>query len=369
MKIIVLGSRARSLTHFRGVMLRTMVKKGHSCVACAPNADKTIIATLAESGVDYHHIHLSRTGLNPFSDVVTIKAMYSLFKKEKPDIVLFYTIKPVLYGSLAAVLAGVPSIYSMITGLGYAFTENGLKQRLIGQVLKLFYRIILPFNSKVFFQNRDDRDDFIRDCLLKNPDKAVIINGSGVDIDHYRPTPFPSAIVFLLIGRLLKDKGVLEYIQAARIVKEKYPATVFRLVGRFDTNPVAISKQQVAAWVEEGAIEYLGWLDDIRPTMAASSVYVLPSFREGTPRTVLEAMAMGRPIITSDAPGCRETVIAGVNGFLVPVKNAQALAEAMLKFIDDPDLIQEMGRKSRKIAEEKYDVHKVNATILETMGL
>ena len=228
----------------------------------------------------------------------------------------------------------------------------------------------LKGNTKVFFQNPDDMELFAELNLIRGTEQAVLINGSGVDIEHYREVrPVTEKIVFLLIARLIRDKGLYEYVEAARIIKQHYPEVVFRLVGPFDSNPTAISEATVNQWQGEGVIEYAGETKDVRPYIAGSSVYVLPSYREGTPRTVLEAMSMGRPIITTDAPGCRETVIHGKNGYLVPVKNLDALVEALERFIANPELIPIMGKESRKIAEEKYDVRKVNATILNTMGL
>jgi glycosyltransferase involved in cell wall biosynthesis len=198
-----------------------------------------------------------------------------------------------------------------------------------------------------------------------------MINGSGVDLGAFRPAALPQGDVsFLLIARLLKDKGIREYVEAARQVRAQYPRTSFHLVGRLDQgNPAGISARELHDWQTEGVVEYLGRLDDVRPAITATSVYVLPSYREGTPRTVLEAMAMGRPIVTTDAPGCRETVRHGVNGYLVPVRDADALAQAMARFVEEPGLIAAMGRESRRIAEEKYDVHKVNRVILQAMRL
>ena len=224
--------------------------------------------------------------------------------------------------------------------------------------------------AKVFFQNQDDETLFRQLELLPSSIPSVVVNGSGVDLSVFEVAPISlSTIDFLLIGRLLGDKGVREYEQAARKIKVRYPQAIFRLVGWIDTNPDAIRQVELDDWVAAGTLEFVGKIEDVRPIIAASTVYVLPSYREGTPRTVLEAMAMGRPIITTDAPGCRETVIDGENGFLVPVKSVDALVDAMLKFIEDPMLAPRMGKRSREIAEEKYDVHKVNAVMLREMGI
>jgi len=228
----------------------------------------------------------------------------------------------------------------------------------------------LPHNHAVFFQNRDDRDLFIRLGLLPDKSRAAIINGSGVDLDRFQEAPVSSGPpLFLLIARLIRDKGILEYVEAAAILKKRHPQARFQLLGRHDSNPSAIGRQQLQSWQRDGVIEYLGETSNVAPHLAAAHVYVLPSYREGTPLTVLEAMATGRPIVTTDVPGCRETVVPGENGFLVPAKSAACLAEAMERFIRAPELIRKMGRHSREIAVEKFDVRKVNSVILKRMGL
>jgi len=221
----------------------------------------------------------------------------------------------------------------------------------------------------VFFQNTDNLQVFQRYRLLGNPAAAVLVNGSGVDLDRFRVAPLPSAPIFLMIGRLLRDKGVVEYVEAARQVKARHPQAVFRLAGWIDAHPDAISAAQLDAWLQEGVIEYLGYLDDVRDAIAAASVYCLPSYHEGMPRTVLESMAMGRPILTTDVPGCRATVVEDVNGYLVPSRDVTGLARAMERFVLEPQTIPRMGRASRRIAVEKFDVNQVNAVMLDAMGL
>ena len=368
-KILVVGGFAESLINFRGELMVAMVRAGHEVMACAPGASKKIVGQLNEIGVSYYHVPVSRTGLNPFEDIRTFFSLLRLFKNNSPDIVLLYTIKPVIYGSFAAKVASVPTVFSMITGLGNAFVAKGFKSKLIRILVRYLYRNSLTANKKVFFQNPDDLAEFMGNGLLDSNDKSVLINGSGINTEDFQVSEFPKIIRLLLIARLLKDKGLIEYAQAASIIKRRYPEVEFDLVGWLDENPACISQNQLDEWIGQGAINYLGKLDDVRSTIANASVYVLPSYREGTPRTVLEAMAMGRPIVTTDAPGCRETVVDGENGFLVPVKSVGKLVAAMEKFISNPELIGSMGKRSREIAEDKYDVHKVNQVILETMGL
>lgn len=368
-RILVMGGFAESLVNFRGVLLREMVACGHEVYTCAPEVSTEVGAALSEFGVTYYPVTLDRTGLNPIRDLLSIKSLVALFRSIKPDIFLGYTIKPVIYGSIAARIAGVPAIFSMITGLGYSFSGDSLKSKFVGVVAGFLYRLAVKFNKHVFFQNPDDLALFQKKGFFRDIGQAVLINGSGVDIDEYFPVAYPSSVSFLLIARLIRDKGIYEYANASRRVREKYPDMKFRLAGWIDQNPCAIEERDLQAWQETGDIEFVGRLTDVRPALADCFVYVLPSYREGTPRTVLEAMAMGRPIITTDVPGCRETVRQGVNGYLVPVRDVDSLVEAMETCIEQPDLVKQMGQASRKIAEEKYDVRKVNATILKAMGI
>ena len=296
--------------------------------------------------------------------------LLKLIKEVRSAYVLTYTIKPVIYGSIAAWVLGVPQRYALVTGLGYAFTGDakGLR-RVLRYIVQRLYRLALSRTGKVFFQNPDDETLFREKKILSPAIPSCIVNGSGVDISKYSVCPLPEQPVFLMIARLLGDKGVREYAQAAVVVKRVYPEARFLLVGWIDNNPDAITEQELDKWISEGAVEFLGKLSDVRIAIQHSSVYVLPSYREGTPRTVLEAMAMGRAVITTNAPGCRETVINGDNGYLVPVRDVQALAAAMVTAIESPDDRARMGGRSRAIAEEKYDVHKVNEVMLQEMGI
>ncbi|MBF0622711.1 MAG: glycosyltransferase family 4 protein [Magnetococcales bacterium] len=345
-KIFVLGSYAPSLINFRRVMLQEMVRQGHEVIAAAPDASENIISALKELGVIYHNVPLNRFNLNPLRDFSIFWKLFHYLRQSKPDIFLGYTIKPVIFGTLAAYFAGVPRIHSMITGTGYAFSQQGLKSLFVGWIAKFLYRLSLRCARSVFFQNPDDKNLFVFNHLIKH-EKGILINGSGVDIQQYYPVQLPQDISFLIIARLLRDKGIYEYVEAARIVRQRNPEILFRIVGWLDKNPNCCKQEELDEWVHEGIIEYLGQLEDVRPAIAESSIYVLPSYAEGTPRTVLEAMAMGRPIITTDTPGCRETVKDGINGFLVPVKNVPNLVQAMEKFIAKPSLIKKMGEHSR----------------------
>ncbi|MFA0422770.1 glycosyltransferase family 4 protein, partial [Vibrio sp. 10N.222.54.A1] len=287
-----------------------------------------------------------------------------------PDFVMGYTIKPVIYGSLAAWLAGVKNTFSLITGLGYAFTgEAKGKRKFIQKILQFLYKIALNTNAGVFFQNNDDKCLFQSLGLVTTKTPISVVNGSGINVEDFQPTAFPLSVDFLLIARLLGDKGIREYAKAAKMLKESHPTATCRLVGFVDDNPDSIQESELQSWVDGGYIDFLGRMDDVKPAITQSAVYVLPSYREGTPRSVLEAMAMGRPIITTDAPGCRETVVNGVNGFLIPVKDSIAIYNKMIQFIEDKPLAETMGLKSREIAEQKFDVHKVNDFMLKEMRI
>lgn len=367
---LLVASFPQSILTFRGPLIQAILVAGFTVHVAAPDLgpDSPIRDDLAAMGVVVHDIPLRRTGRDPVADFKLTLWLFRLARQIQPAVMLGYTIKPVIYGTLAGWLARVPRRYALLTGLGYAFT--GARKGILMQLIQRLYRAALARTNKVFFQNSDDQRLFQDAGILSGRVPSVVVNGSGVDIDVFEAQPIPTdAPRFLMIGRLLGDKGVREYAAAAERVRALHPQTKFGLVGWIDQNPDAIAQHELDRWIADGTFEFLGRLDDVRPSIAGSTVYVLPSYREGTPRTVLEAMAMGRPIITTDAPGCRETVIDGDNGFLVPVQSVDALVEAILKFIEDPTLAPRMGKRSREIAEEKYDVHKVNAVMLSEMEI
>lgn len=379
MRFLLIASYPLSILKFRGALIQALHEKGLEIHIAAPEFETCPEERLQLQKMGYivHDIPMQRTGTNPIADGKTLWALFRLMQKIQPEFVLGYTIKPVIYGTLAAWFARVPHRFVLVTGLGYAFqgVENSQTKKSFFQTLvHQLYAGALSRAEKVFFQNPDDEKLFRQMQILQPYAKTVVVNGSGVNVFEYAVTPFPverqqTVIHFLLIARLLGDKGVREYAQAAQIIREKYDHVQFSLVGWIDENPDAIEQVELDQWIMDGRLSFLGKLSDVRPAIASSSVYVLPSYREGTPRTVLEAMAMGRAVITTDAPGCRETVIDGLNGFLVPVKSVDALVQAMEKFIQQPVLIESMGAESRKIAENKFDVNAVNKVMLRAMGL
>lgn len=370
MRFLLIAGFADAIINFRGALIQALIAQGCEVHVAAPYFSDVpeVERQLQAWGVHTHEITLKRTGINPLTDLKTAFELYRLMRRIRPAYVLGYTIKPVVFGSLAAWIARVPKRYVMITGLGYAFLRNQAWSLLPGLVRGL-YRLALRHVDKVFFQNPDDLALFEQQGLLAATTPRFIVNGSGIDVMSFVPKPLPSEPRFLLIARLLGDKGVREYVQAAAQVKQHYPQVRFRLVGWIDHNPDAIKQAELDEWIARDYIEFVGRLDDVRPEIEACSVYVLPSYREGTPRTVLEAMAMARAIITTDAPGCRETVVEGQNGLLVPVKSVSALVQAMIRLIESPEQRAVMGRASREIALAKYDVQGVNQNLLREMGV
>ena len=371
-RFLMVAGYPDSLLNFRGPLLSALLAAGLDVHVAAPDvpAKSEVRQRLEALGVQVHEVPLKRTGMNPVSDLGSLFNLWQLMRRLKPDFFLAYTIKPVIYGNVAAWLARAPYRFALITGLGYAFQGEGGQRSWLKRIVKNLYGFSLAKVTKVFFQNPDDQALFYSLGILdtSNP-KTVVVNGSGIDVDRFTVAHFPETIQFLLIARLLGDKGVREYVQAAATVLKQYPNTVFGLVGWIDENPDAIDSDELQNWIDSGVVKFYGRLADVKPAIADSSVYVLPSYGEGTPRTVLEAMSMGRAVITTDAPGCRETVVHGKNGFLVPVKSTAELAAAMIHFIENPGLVVAMGKESRLLAEEKYDVRKVNDHMLREMGI
>ncbi len=373
MKFLLIAGFADSLLGFRGPLIAALQARGLQVYVAAPGLamDNPVRKQLESQGLTVHDIPMQRTGTDPIADLKTLWALWRLMCRVRPQYFMGYTIKPVIYGSLAAWLAHIPKRFALITGLGHTFQDDDANIGRLESLVQRLYSLALSRVTKVFFQNPDDEALFRRRKILAAKTASCVVNGSGVDVASFNVMPQPQVgMRFLIIARLLAAKGVRIYAEAARRIKKAYPAASFAVVGWIDDNPDAIKQEELDSWIEEDTVEYLGRLSYVRPAIMACNVFVLPTFyREGTPRTVLEAMAMGRAIITTDAPGCRETVVDGDNGFLVPIKDVDALEIAMKKFIETPELAIRMGARSRHVAEEKYDVHKVNAIMLREMGL
>jgi glycosyltransferase involved in cell wall biosynthesis len=371
MRVVVIASHPGSLVVFRGEMLKAMVARGHQVIAAAPDERGTVRDWLDDVGVRFIEVPMARAGLDPIDDLRTLRSLHSLVREARADVVLAYTAKPVIYGLLGARLARVPLRVALISGRGSALAGGeGLKRRLLARLMSTMYAVALRGAHIVFFQNPDDEQFFRSSGLVGRDQRCVRVNGSGVDLEHYAPAPLPDGpLTFLMVGRLLREKGVFEFVDAAARVKAVRPGAHFQLLGGLDPNPTSISEEALARLQEDGTIEYLGTVTDVRPIIAGAHVIVLPSYHEGMPRSVLEGMSMGRAIITTDAPGCRETVEQGRNGLLVPVRDADRLAAAMVELIDDRATVAAMGAQSRQMAEQRFDVHAVNRVLLEAMGL
>ncbi|EIA0804354.1 glycosyltransferase family 4 protein [Vibrio vulnificus] len=367
MRVVVLGTLPSSLCNFRGELIKGLSLR-YDVVVMASKADNQEVVDIEALGCRYVDYTVARSGLNPLSDLKTLFSLVRFFHSSKSDVLLAYTIKPIIWGGIAARFKNVESFYAMITGLGYAFQKGGLAKKFLNTLVKILYRSALKKSKGVIFQNRDNMQVFIDEGIVSE-EKCFLVNGSGVDLSHYEKEPLSNKPHFLLIARLLGDKGIREYAKAAAVVKQQYPEAEFYLVGPEDPSPDGIQISEVNQWHESGVINYHGATTDVRPFIKACNIFVLPSYHEGMPRTVLEAMAMGRPVLTTNVPGCKETVVDGENGWLVEKANVEQLAERMIWFIEHPEQWKVMGDKGHQMANEKFDVHKVNAEILKIMGL
>lgn len=369
MNIVIIGAYPNSIISFRGELIKKLVKDGHQVTVMSAQASNSIEQKVNELGASYRAFAVQRNGLNPLIDLKTLWQLIQTFRTIQPDRVLAYTIKPVIWGGIAAKFFRNIEFYGLITGLGYAFERGSWQRNLVNTLVKFLYRQALKNSAAVIFQNEDNKQIFINQKLC-TAEKAHRVYGSGVDLSQFSPAPLPDKpVTFLLIARLLGDKGIREYAQAAEIVKQRYPEAIFQLLGPEDSSPDKIAMSQIAQWQHRGAIEYLGETDNVLPFIQQCHIYTLPSYHEGLPRTVLEAMAVSRPILTTDVPGCRDTVIAQKNGKLVVAKDGQQLANAMMWFIENSSQWQAMADESRRIAVTLFDVNKVNQAIVNIMQL
>lgn len=373
--MVMIGTTAACFYGFRAELIKNLNLKNITVYAFTTDNDALELEKISELGAIPISYQLNRGGLNPLADMLATFKLAQQIKQLKPDLVFSYFAKPVIFGTLAAKIAKVPKIIGMLEGLGYTFTDqpNGLssKTKLIKAIQVFLYKLALPKLNQLILLNHDDKTD-----LLINNDIEVketyILGGIGLDLNQYKYSPaiIDLPIQFLFIGRLLKEKGIHDFIAAAQIVKEKFPQTTFTVLGGIDeANLGALTQGELTQYIDQNVIDYHGHVENIAEWIKQSHVFVLPSYREGVPRSTQEAMAIGRPVITTDVPGCRDTVIDGVNGFLVPKWNPQALAEKMIYFIEQPEQVRIMGDESYKIAVEKFDADKVNQRLLEILGI
>lgn len=375
-KIVLIGTAASSVLGFRANLIEALLQKKYTVYTFVSEYTKEELNKIEALGAIPVTYELKRGGLNPLID---IKVTYELSKKIKdiaPDLVFSYFSKPVIFGTLAAKIAKVPNIIGMLEGLGYTFTDQpqGLskKTKLIKSLQVLLYKVALPQLDKLIFLNPDDPTDLLHKYKIKIK-RVEVLGGIGLDLEDYTYQPilnFERPISFIFVGRLLKEKGIYDFIAAAQIVKEKYPQAQFTVLGAIDaSNLGALKKVELDKLISLQIVNYPGQVDNVKEWLVDSDIFVLPSYREGVPLSTQEAMAIGRAVITTDVAGCRETVVDGVNGFLVDKWNPQALAEKMTYFIENPEQVGIMGYESRKMAQKKFDATEVNKRLLAILDV
>ena len=366
MKVFILGTSVQSILNFRKELIQCFIAKGIDVTAISSNSDYISLNKLGDMRVVFQKITLKRNGLNLIYDIKTFIEIFTLMRRVRPGFALAYGVKLVVWGGMAARISQVP-FFALITGLGFAFHGDSFKRRLLTKMVTYLYKISLKNSKAVIFQNIDNRNVFVKKGIVPFS-KTHVVNGSGVNTVKFSISNFPKVNTnFLCISRLLGEKGLREYAAAAKIVKKQFPDIEFVLVGSEDSSPDAISLTEVDSWSRY--INYKGSTPNIKEYIKDCHVYVLPSYHEGLPKSTLEAMSMGRPILTTNAVGCKETVEDGVNGFLVPIGSATHLAEKMVWYIKNKDKIQAMGAESRKIVENKFDVKKINKKMLEILEI
>lgn len=365
-KVIISANVFFTITNFRIELLKALKSEGYEIVCIANNDDlsATSYKILESLSIKYIQVDISRKGLNPIEDLRYLFNLVDIYKKEKADVVLHFTIKPNIYGTIAAKLAGIKSI-NTINGLGSAI----IRDNFLANILKGMYRFSLIFSSKVFFQNDDDKQFFLSQNLVKE-EKVGIVPGSGVDTSFFiNCNSISKKLTCILVARLLKDKGIYEYIEAIKALKKKYADVEFLLAGQFDDgNPTAIQKSEVEKWQHEKIIKFLGKTDDIREFLKLADVVVLPSYREGLSRFLIESASASKPIVTTKVPGCKDIVDETINGFLCDVKDSSSLKEALERMIVlSKEELLNMGNNSRKIAIKRFDKNIVNNIYLEVI--
>lgn len=346
-----------------------MIHAGYRVVGFGPERDDDVIDGLAAIGAGFDDWPLARTGLSPQLDAHSLLVLTQKLRRLRPDVVVTYTMKPNIWGSYAAKLAGVPRVVSLITGLGYVYTDTTPRARLVRKPVSALLRGAMALNDRILTYNQGIDDIFTAEGIFNERSPIERVAGSGVEMAHYARLPLPKGPpTFTMVARLLEIKGVREYIEAAKQVRQTHPHARFLLVGDYDPNPSGLGRQEVDSWVNAGIVDYRGSVLDVRPILAETSVFVLPSWSEGISRSTLEAMASGRAVITTDAPGCRETVKHGETGYIVPVRSPNDLAAAMRHFLDEPHQIATFAEASYRFCAETYAVERVNARVVAALS-
>lgn len=366
MKILIVSPKNKTVFNFRGDLVKDMIARGHTVMVTGPNRD--FLDDIYALGVEkFIEVPLVKDNTSVSGDMHYFKRLRKVMKDENPDMVFSYTIKPVVYGSMAAGMAGVKRIVAMVTGLGRVYTSDNLKTKAVRRITKTLYKRAFSSCDKVIFQNKDDIRELVSDHYLPE-EKTALVNGSGVNMERFRRSELPETPVFLMVGRVIKEKGVAEFCNAARVLKKEVPEARCILLGGFDQSIGALQPEDIQPFIDDGSIEFPGEVKDPVAFYGNCSVFVLPSYyREGLPRTILEAMSCGRPVITTDWPGCREPMVDGESGFLIPVQDADALAEKMILLAKDRALLERMGEKVWERCRENYAVEIVNAQMREIL--
>lgn len=377
-KIAIIGSTAYNLYNFRKDFIFACLEQGHQVYAFVSEYDDQWLDIIKNLGATPISYQLSRGGLNPLSDLYSIFQLINKIKEIQPDIVFSYSTKPIIYATLAAYKTNVPYIYGMIEGLGSPFTIHkhgqSLKTKFIRFVQISLYRLAFPYLDKIIFLNRDDPKDLVHHYNLPHKNNAIEVLGPiGLNLQEYAYTKWDTEknLSFIFIARLIAEKGIFEYLEAARIVKEKYPDIIFKIIGGLDPeNPTGLKQAQLDQLIETGTIEYAGFVKDVNQRIRESAVFVLPSYyREGVPRSTQEAMAIGRPVITTDVPGCNETVVDGVTGFLISKWDVNALVKKMIYFIEYPEQVNKMGYQGFLYAKKNFNADHINHRLLQILGM
>lgn len=368
MRVLLIGNKSETIILFREKVINLLVSKGMIVTTLTMDCDEVNFEKIRNMGAVPHSYDFSRSGTNPISDFIHTYSLSRKIRKLAPDIVLCFFPKPVIFGSFAAYFAGVKNIYLLLEGLGFCFTKHLIsdswRKKTLRGIQVFLYKTSLPLAKKVLFLNENDYEDLIVKNKISIRGKEII-GGIGVNTDYYGYVePTITSIHFGMISRLLVEKGVREFVEAAKIIKSKYPSVRFSIAGAVDDNPGGINQIQVEQWMSEGNVEFLGQISEIKNYLEKISFFVLPSYREGVPRSTQEAMSIGRAVITTDVPGCRETIIDSYNGYMIPPWDIAALVEAMIAFIEHPERIVSMGKASRKIAVEKFDENDASAKLI-----
>ncbi|MEO9890994.1 glycosyltransferase family 4 protein [Aurantibacter sp.] len=369
-KILLLCSASHSLKNFRGDLIKHFIANNYEVYCGGPDFDEISLQDVKDLGGTPVSFNLQRTGVNPLKDYRSIDELKNILEKHKIDLLFPYTIKPVIYGSFAAKKINIP-VVSLITGLGFTFSKVTFKAQLLQLITQILYRRALKKNKAIVFQNKDDLQLFLDNKIVTNNQSLHVVNGSGINLDRFSFTPKTKSnqdgVKFVIVGRLLKEKGFQYFMNAAKQLKSAYPKAEFHIIGGVPgNNSSAISKSELNDLNTQGIIIYHGVTHNVPELISQMDVFVLPTYyREGVPRSILEALSTGLPVITTNTPGCKETVIENVNGFLIPPKDEENLVKALKKFLDNPKVINKMSIESRKLAEVKFDVNIINRELLK----